>query len=512
MRAGGSLASWFTFAFAILGIIFVAGFSSKVVENGNAWISDEKNSRFERYTYGQALYPDRWIIIDRDGYEWQPLSDEAYKDLLAMNSKEEAADKIDSVYHAIYGQQFGLIQQVNRDLYGVDGTYSGRKGIVDDGTEYYVYTSISGELSKKMLQALKAEGARGIVMAQNYQTGEILASAQTPAVSVSEFKSDIYVSAHDPDYEKNNGWLLDQSARWPYTPGSIQKIATTVAINRNFALLDLPKDRSKTVLVCDGVYETPSGNISCPYPHGPVSFNDAFAVSCNAFFAEQTIKLFSLEKAGKLESKAANGSRKYIEICNELGYNKSYPYFNRLNTYKSAISIVNINISERSAGWLGAGQGLAGAELEVLPIHMLSLIGAIANRGQAKVPYAIMSEKTKSGQLVKQATTETMSASHIKVGPDEAQDLDALMQQVCKGKGTAATLGTAMSAKGLTAAAKTGTAEVEQSSGKETISWIIAYAKEVPLAFLACVYTPKTSGAATRIAASMMPQAAEYLK
>jgi cell division protein FtsI/penicillin-binding protein 2 len=155
---------------------------------------------------------------------------------------------------------------------------------------------------------------------------------------------------------------------------------------------------------------------------------------------------------------------------------------------------------------------LAGAELVVLPIHMLSLVGAIANRGNAQAPYAIKSEMTKSGEVINEAKPETMPSSYLKVGASEAQDLDALMQQVCKGQGTAAALGTAMSAKGLTVAAKTGTAEVEQSSGKETISWILAYAKETPIAFLACVHMPKEAGAATRIAAKMMPEAAEYLK
>jgi cell division protein FtsI/penicillin-binding protein 2 len=514
MRAGGTLAVWYALAFALLGFAFLGGFSSKVAQNGNEWISSPLNSHFSKYTGGRTLYPEKWTIIDRDGYEWQALSDEAYDDLLALNAADVASDKMDSVYHAIYGQQFGVVQQANKDLFGDEGGYSGRKGIIaDDGKEYLVYTTISGELSHRLLQALKEEGSRGVVIVQNYKSGEILASVQTPAVSSSEFEGDEYVSRFEEDFAEKDGWLMDQSARVARTPGSIQKIASAIAINRNLSLLDLPVDRSKTVLVCDGTYETPSGNITCPYPHGPVSFNDAFAVSCNAFFAEQSIKLFAMENEGKLEGKAANGSRKYIEICEELGYNKSYPYFNRVNSYKSVISLVNIHVSERSAGWLAAGQGLAGAELETLPLHMLSLIGAIANRGQAVQPYTIKAEVAKDGEVVKEETPGVaMSSSYIKIAPDEAQDLDALMLQVCKGQGTAATLGQAMAAKGYAVAAKTGTAEVDQAAGKSTISWILAYAKEVPLAFLACVVEPETTSAATRIAAKIMPEAAEYLK
>lgn len=81
----------------------------------------------------------------------------------------------------------------------------------------------------------------------------------------------------DPRYE---GVYLNRFLSSTFTPGSVFKTVTLTA-----ALEQLP-DLFQRTFTCTGSTVVGGETITCPFAHGEMDINDAFASSCNGVFAQ----------------------------------------------------------------------------------------------------------------------------------------------------------------------------------------------------------------------------------
>ncbi|MDR1538433.1 MAG: hypothetical protein LBU32_10645 [Clostridiales bacterium] len=485
---------WFMALLLGLSIAVLAGFNRKLVANADDWIS----SPLDSHVVSGIVQPDKWKLLDREGNEWPTQPEEALEELQALKGAEAKA-RLDSIYHIFYGQSYSVVQAENKRLFGLDGKYSGHLGIsgIAHSEGYNVQTTISSELSYEMIKAMRASGANdGSAMAVNYKTGEILASVSMPSHSV----GNLYVSPLADDYEKENGWLYNRNFQTLFSPGSVQKIAAAIACLRYRRDIDLTVDKNRIVYDCDGSYETADGKkINCAYAHGRITFIEAFSLSCNGFFAKSAISM---------------GQEKLSAVAQELGYNKTLSYENFSLLAKSEF-LLHAGVGSYSLGWSAVGQSIDGSKVEALPYHMLILASAIANKGTAMQPYSVSWERTRGDEPVElyKASPKAVPESLVKMKPEEAMDMGILMENVCRGSGTAAVLGDAVEKLGYTAAAKTGTAEIS-ASGRAVVSWIVCFIKEeeAPLAMVIALTSPSEGKTAAETASEIMPAAISLVK
>ena len=119
------------------------------------------------------------------------------------------------------------------------------------------------------------------------------------------------------------------------------------------------------------------------------------------------------------------------------------------------------NATTGDIAWAGVGQYTT----LVNPYHMLTIMGSIANGGEAVLPYTVSRILTPDGDVVKE--TEPVTVSYISSGvADEVSDLMRFVVTDKYGDDTF---------KNLSMCGKTGTAEVED--GKEPHSWFVGFSQ-----------------------------------
>lgn len=136
-----------------------------------------------------------------------------------------------------------------------------------------VITTIDAGLQKKVEEILREREISGAAVVLQASTGQVLAMASAPTFSpdrVSEYLN------------SENGELVNKAAQGQYPPGSVFKIAAAAA-----ALESGSVDLSESY-TCSGSTEVNGVTLACddhPEGHGKVTFEEAFAQSCNGFFA-----------------------------------------------------------------------------------------------------------------------------------------------------------------------------------------------------------------------------------
>ncbi len=120
------------------------------------------------------------------------------------------------------------------------------------------------------------------------------------------------------------------------------------------------------------------------------------------------------------------------------------------------------DLSDASAGdaaWAGVGQ----YKTLVNPYHMLTVLGGVANGGEAVLPYAVDSITNPAGKIVEKTKVKTETY----LTPEIANEVKGMMQNNVK-----KTYGE-WRFDGLSMGGKTGTAEVED--GKKPHSWFMGF-------------------------------------
>ncbi|MBE6734092.1 MAG: penicillin-binding protein [Ruminococcaceae bacterium] len=272
------------------------------------------------------------------------------------------------------------------------------------------------------------DGLKGACFVYNYKTGEVLCMVSTPAYDPQNVPDTI------PD-----GAYLNNAISSTYSPGSIYKIITTVA------LLEEYPDAENMTFTCNGKKEFDGDDVTCLEHHGEMSLKEAFAWSCNIAFADAA---------------TAVGADKMQSTSEKLGVTRSY----NISGVKSAQGHFDLkDANGNQLAWSGVGQYTD----MVNPAQMAILCGAIANGGSAKLPTYI--DGVYSGNSPRFMSENT------------AQRMQEIMRYTISDYYGDSMFG------GLTVGAKTGTAEVGE--GKEPNAWMVGYStdEDYPLAFAVVV-------------------------
>ena len=224
----------------------------------------------------------------------------------------------------------------------------------------------------------------GCAIAYNYKTGEIYVCLSKPSVNILNHYSDI------DSLEK--GSLLC-SVFYPTVPGSTQKIATTISALEHMGYDKLMSKQYD----CTGSYTNLSDTvIKCHHSagHGMQNIVDAFANSCNPFFAQL------VEDPDWTLADIEETYRK-MGYCVNSETDQTYLNINGISAYTASTSLTNKNDFNTQWGCMGQGTTLAS------PLQIMTWQSAIANsNGISTMPYLIDHATTVSGEITAQAMTQ----------------------------------------------------------------------------------------------------------
>lgn len=276
-------------------------------------------------------------------------------------------------------------------------------------------------------------GYKGVVAAYNYKTGELICSVSAPNYDI-ENKPDAEIIDKNENGEYD-GVYLNRLIDGMYTPGSTFKIITTASVVENIS------DISSWEYKCTGEEIVGGVKVTCPRVHGQMDFYEAFADSCNCAYAVLS------EKLGKTQLEST---------AKEFGFGKSFAFGN------SETAASKLDFSEADTGdvaWAGVGQYTT----LVNPYHMLTVLGAVANGGEAVLPYTVNDVTTPSGRIVE----KSVASKQVYITPEVADEVKKMMRNNVE------TNYGDYNFKGLSMCGKTGTAEV--SDNEKPHSWFMGF-------------------------------------
>ena len=290
-------------------------------------------------------------------------------------------------------------------------------------------------------------GKNGVVAAYNYETGEILCSVSSPNYDIENKPSSEEIDKNEDG--KYDGIYLNRLVDGLYTPGSVFKIITTASAVENVPNLD------SWTYTCTGEEIVDGVKVTCPSVHGEMDFEEAFASSCNGAFAVMSKEL---------------GKEKLSLTAKEFRFGESFAFGNS----ETDASIFDVSAAnDADLAWASVGQYTT----LVNPYHMLTMLGAVANNGEAVFPYAVSTITSPAGSVVQ----ETKPRSEVYITPEVANKVEAMMRNNVE------TNYGDYNFEGLSMCGKTGTAEV--ADGSKPHSWFAGFSQnpQCPIAIVVVV-------------------------
>lgn len=329
-----------------------------------------------------------------------------------------------------------ILSGYNRHLYAVadvKGNILPGRGLIvttDGEKDSYVDSGIRTTIDKEMQQAVediinKVEKNCAVVVL-DCDSGGVTAMACTPGFDPNDVES--YIDGKGDE-------LINKATQGEYPPGSIFKIIVAAAALENGVDPDL-------VMECRGGVALGGLDISCRTGgdggHGAISFEDAFAKSCNSFF----IKLGQMTGADKIAEMAE-------AFC--LGEKA-------LDGYPQESSGHVMTESERQGdaiGNLSIGQG----EMLVTPVQVARMTNIIAEGGIDRGVHILVEDEPDDHQVISEKT---------------AFIIGNMMEKTVI-SGTAQGLDLVDDSGEAEASVKTGTAEFVQDGSMGTHGWMTGY-------------------------------------
>lgn len=299
-------------------------------------------------------------------------------------------------------------------------------------------STVCSEVSKSF------KDKKGAAVAYNYLTGEILCMVSLPTYDINNRPN---LSKND---EKYNGVYLNRVLSSCYTPGSIFKIFTTIAG------IDCIKDIENRKFLCKKVKIIDGEKVSCMQSHGNLTLKQGFSKSCDIVFSDIGIEL---------------GKEKMKEKLEEFGFNQPQ-YFEDAEIAHSEYDVSKA--SKADLGWSAIGQYTD----KVNPLHMMRVMGAIANKGVPVEPFLVKSISS-SPDFDSSAFSKKLGKRMI--NPSTSDKIKEIMRYTMKNQYRDSLF------SGICMCAKTGTAEVGE--GKLPHGWMVgfSYDEKFPVAFAVVV-------------------------
>lgn len=419
-----------------VGIVILIGM---FIKNGETWALNRAN----KHLFSGGNLTNAGTIYDRNGVSLAESKDgkRVYNPNITIRR---------STLHAV-GDTAGVISSGAHNIYRSELTgYSllnGTYNLSKNGKGNNVTLTLDSKICSVASQALGSR--KGTVGVYNYKTGEVLCMVSHPTYDPNNKPDDI----ESDKTGKYDGVYLNRFLSGVFTPGSTFKVVTAVC-----AVENIPDIQSRK-FECKGKLQTKNGVVVCNDTHGKITFEQALNKSCNSVFAEIAIEL---------------GAEKLTATANRLGFNS--PIY--LDGIKAASSKFDISAAnDLDIGWAGIGQYTT----LVNPMHMMVIMGAIANGGTPVEPHLLDSVKSPNGVTLRKATTKTLDEF---MTPSVAQTVNKLMRS-----NVVNYYGDGRFPANMKVCGKTGTAQVADDEGKDPHAWFVGYCQnpDTPYAFVVMV-------------------------
>ena len=303
-------------------------------------------------------------------------------------------------------------------------------------------------LAEKLLRNQK-----GAIVFLDADNGDILAAASAPTFDLSQFTPSISGIYYQQLLNNPDNPLFNRAFCGNYTPGSILKPATMLAMLNCGLALD-------KVVDCDGSSQIGDAKIRCSSyrrgGHGEVDIRNAISWSCNDFMIENAVNC-PPEKFFEMLKSCGFGQASGVELPENRGLLPSYEgkkrrTGNKWNRYDSAL--------------LSIGQGM----ITLSPLQAAAYAAALANGGKVWKTHLISRVLDNSGleiykrtpQLRQQLDTTT---EHLQLIRDGMYDV----VNSPNGSGRRACV------SGLEIYGKTGSAETGSRGNLKITAWFIAF-------------------------------------
>ncbi|MBJ6639485.1 MULTISPECIES: penicillin-binding transpeptidase domain-containing protein [unclassified Streptomyces] len=367
----------------------------------------------------------------KDGAMWAPVT--------GYSSQAFGANQLESIEDGILtGNDDRLFFRKTLDMITGKGQQGGN-----------VVTTLNAAAQKAAYSGLKAQGAKGAVVALEPSTGKILALASYPSYDPSSFagNTDKDSKAWNKILKKNDPSdpALNRALRETYPPGSTFKVVTAAAALENglYKSADEKTDSPLPYIMKGTTTELKNeGNIPCK----DANMREALRVSCNTVF-------------GKIG--ADLGNDKMLDEAKKFGFDAE-----QFTPVRSSASVFSDDMNPSQTALSSIGQYNTAAT----PLQMAMVASAVANDGKLMKPYMV--DQLQSSNLDPVAKTDPEELSRP-LSPQNAQILQSMMETVVKsGTGQRAQIG-----GGVTVGGKTGTAQHGVANSANPYAWFISYAK-----------------------------------
>lgn len=292
-----------------------------------------------------------------------------------------------------------------------------------------VVTTLDADIQRIVEKVMDEHVKNGAVVVMDARSGDILAMASRPKFNPDPRRIGRYLEG-EPEA------LLDQGVCL-FAPGSLFKVVVAAAALAEGVVTP------ETTFTCRGEKDRP---VRCwsERGHGAVSFQEAFAQSCNPVFARVALAL----GAEKLISYA-----RLFGLDNQRVAGYPVPFDRRQNLALIAAPDNLVNSS------LGQGPVLAA------PVQIAAMMNTIVNDGKYLAPRLVKELRTEDGKVARVISPEP---GHQAIPPEVARQLQKMLAVV-----TTEGIGKKAHLPGWKSAGKTGSAQVGNASVN---AWFCGYA------------------------------------
>ncbi len=309
-----------------------------------------------------------------------------------------------------------------------------------------VVTTLDPAAQRQAMELLA--GKPGSIVALEPATGRVRVAASAPSYDPNSVRNPAILAALNRD--EGDKPLINRAVSSNYQPGSTFKVVTAAAaLDTGKLTPDSIVDGSSPADI-SGVPLANSGNVD----YGPITFTVALTNSVNTVFGRVGEQI---------------GSSTLVEYMERFGFyddpQLDYPEDEMIasGVRNSAGRLVRDGFD---AGRVAIGQGGEEGQIQVTPLQMAQVAGAVGNRGRLIRPRLTERIVGQDGRVEEKIDPATQSQV---MKPESADQLAQMMASVVnEGTGTAAAL------SGVDVAGKTGTAEVK--GGQLNQVWFIGFA------------------------------------
>ncbi len=311
--------------------------------------------------------------------------------------------------------------------------------------------TIDSRLQRFTESLLESKKIKGVVIASEPRTGEILCMVSKPDFDLMHFSGRINAREWKKLIRNKDNPITNRAVQGLYSPGSIFKIPVGCG-----ALEDKINEPSTSYL-CEGIHWIKTWPYKCwrRSGHGWVDFNRSIAESCDVYFYKSGIAM-TVEGLHKYALMFGLGEKTGIDLPGEKGGVVPSREWKR--------RVARSPWFPGNTVMMSIGQGY----ITSTPIQILNLINVMANDGYAVTPRVLKAVTADDRKIVRR--TESKKLFEIKISKKNIDLMKrALRLVVSGGRGT----GAKSRVQGIRVAGKTAT--VENPHG-ENHAMFVAYA------------------------------------